>query len=303
MNIRSLFFASLVSLGLYSGSVFAEGCQVSITGGAPALTVANFDAFATAATTQSYAFTLALSGGECNAAVLRLGDGQGDTGFKPAFSLSSGSSTLFNSASATGNSSDLSLTLSATSTQQSIPLTLTIPGGSVTSPGTHNKSLTIDLVSVNGVAVSGPGQLSTINVSIVTASTLSGGFSGTTAGQFTQSLDLDLGELQKEITSSLGNFTVKSNASYQLTMSSTHQGQLVMSASGSSVPASSLGYALTLDGLNIALSNGSQTVNDRPATPQSGVTHSLWLTVIDDPDLVRAGTYSDTVTIDVQQNL
>ena len=303
MNIRSLFFASLVSLGLCSSSVLAEGCQVSITGGAPALTVASFDAFETAATTQSYAFTLALSGGECKGAVLRLGDGQGDTGFKPAFSLSSGSSTLFNSASATGNSSDLSLTLSATSTQQSIPLTLTIPGGSVASPGTHNKSLTIDLVSVNGVAVSGPGRLSTINLSITTASTLSGGFSGTTAGQFTQSLDLDLGELQKEIMSSFGNFTVKSNATYHVSIASAHQGQLVLDTSGSAMTVSRLGYTFTLDGVDMSLSSGSQSVNNLPATLQSGISHSFWLTVIDDPDLVRAGTYSDTVTIDVQQNL
>lgn len=283
-----------LSLAPWTTTVFA--CEIADVGGMAGIEI-DFDSFGMTPTLYPLLLSVNTTG-DCESISLKIGENQNDAIFLPTFSIFTDNLELFNLQSPSGH---LNPYTSVSSTSPlNIPLSVVIEPDQSVPAGEPEKKLDIEIM-----ATSESGETTTFGTTLdlrfIIDPQLTGGFAGTVANQFTQTIHLDLGVLETAKVSNPVNFTIKSNSEYDITLYSEHEGKLVLLAAPQE-GRPSIEYALKVDNQTYGLSNGPEILSNLPRSRDGiGTQHQLALWPTGDTNTVRAGSYVDTLTIEVQQ--
>lgn len=171
---------------------------------------------------------------------------------------------------------------------------LMIPRGQFAAPGQITDTVDLELYAVDesGGVISPPLQTTMLSIGYTVARAMSVNIKGggtTTTMSFGA---LAEGQQQSVI------IDARSNATYQLDVSSDNGGALILTP-GIAGQDWSIPYAAMLDQQPLSLSQGASLQNLQPTQPGYDASHSLMVT-IGDANRKRAGRYEDVITIEIR---
>jgi spore coat protein U-like protein len=183
----------------------------------------------------------------------------------------------------------------AVSGDADIHVKIEVPAGQIAPAGIYSDPVTIKLVD-RDAANRSIGTDAQAVVSVAMASRAQANIAGssidpTNAFGFAR---LDFGDLRQNATKRV-LLQVRSTADVGITVTSAEGGVLRREQGrGEALP-----YRLTVDGVEVRLDGSPGPIQRPPSPTQLGASYPIEATVAGDPDVLPAGAYEDTLTIDV----
>lgn len=261
-------------------------------------TLENFDTFSRTPT--RYLHTLHFNPiGDCKKLIFQIKSNTYNPQFSPSFSAYVGTSELYNSKSVLHSENNHIIESSLPSVL--LPISFSLYSEKTTKPGSKNKKLSIIITSENSLGEKAIFR-HTLDLNINVSSNLKAGFSGTHVDNYTHRYSLNLGKLELGKTSKNINMNILSNTRYDIELQSKNNGKLELESGTAGVAKSFIAYSLTLDGQQLDFSDDTSKLLDLSPS-KKGITnsHSMYIQPTEYTKYKRAGIYSDTITISIQQ--